>query len=134
MLPHLNTKQRGGIMRNYQKWAPIALRIGLGLLFLYTGIMKLVAPDTVTGMLSGIGFPVPAFWTWVLILAEGLGGLALIIGFKVKYATIPLAVILLVAILTVHLSVLGDVMLRLGLLSGVVSLWLSGPGALAVGK
>lgn len=96
--------------------------------------MKLVAPDTVTGMLSGIGFPVPAFWTWVLILAEGLGGLALIIGFKVKYATIPLAVILLVAILTVHLSVLGDVMLRLGLLSGVVSLWLSGPGALAVGK
>ncbi len=121
-------------MRNYQMWAPVALRIGLGLLFIYTGITKLMNPSMVNGMLGGIGFPAPTFWTWVLILAEVLCGLAVLVGFKVEYATVPLAVILVVAMVAVYHSQVPQLMMHLAMLSGVVALWLSGPGAVAVSK
>lgn len=103
-------------------------------MFLYAGVMKLMGPDAITGMLGGLGFPAPAFWAWVLILAEVLGGLAVLVGFQLKYATVPLAIILLVAIVTVHLGNPGVALQHVALLAGTISLWLSGPGAFAVSK
>src|SRR3989344_2791379 len=113
-------------MRNYQDLAPLVLRVGLGVMFLYAGVMKLLDPSIISGMLGGIGFPAPTFWAWVLIVFEVLGGLALVIGLQMKYTTIPLAIILLVATLTVHLANPGVALQHVALLLGVVSLWLSG--------
>jgi len=121
-------------MRNYQDLAPLVLRVGIGAMFLYAGVMKLFDPAMVSGMLGGIGFPAPTFWAWVLIVCEALGGLAVLLGFQLKYVTVPLAVILLVATLTVHLGNPGVALQHVALLAGTISLWLSGPGTLAVSK
>ncbi|MBI4145957.1 DoxX family protein [Candidatus Woesearchaeota archaeon] len=112
-------------------YAPFALRIGIGGLFITVGLMKLMNPAGVTTMLAALGFFAPAFWTWVLILAELVCGAAVLTGFKLKYTTVPLAIVLLVAVLT-NPTGLTNSLKDIALLSGLVSLWLSGPGALAL--
>lgn len=42
-------------------------------------------------------------WAWVTIVTELLGGLAILMGGFVSLASLPMAVLLLVAIFTVHL-------------------------------
>jgi putative oxidoreductase len=49
------------------------------------------------------GVPGPHFMAWVTILVELLGGLAVILGAFVALVSLPLAVVLLVAMFTVHL-------------------------------
>lgn len=74
-------------------------RILLGALELSAGLLKLfvLGPAAVVVMLSGLGFPVPGFFAWVLILAEIGCGAAILAGWKLKYTTIPPAIILTVA-------------------------------------
>ena len=116
-----------------KEFGPFALRIGIGGLFLTTGIMKLMNPSGVTGMLSNLGFPGATFWTWVLILAELLCGAAVLVGFKVKWVVIPLGVILFVAIVISPGGVISSVKDSVFLIS-LISLYLSGPGAWALDK
>ena len=77
------------------------LRISLGLLFLITGIGKLINPSGVAGMLSGIGFPATAVFAWILLLSEIIFGVSLLIGYNTKFAVWPLFVILIVATILV---------------------------------
>src|SRR3990172_6757023 len=116
-----------------KEFGPFALRIGVGGIFVFTGIMKLMNPPLVVGMLENIGFPGPSFWAWLLILAELLCGAAVLTGFKLKWTTIPLAIVMVVAI-AVNLDQLMIILNNLVIMSGLVSLWLSGPGAWAFYK
>lgn len=77
-------------------------RILLGLLMLVPGLVKLfmVKPSGVTGMLTGMGFPLPMFFAWILILAEIVFGIAILANWKLEYTAWPPIVILLVATLT----------------------------------
>jgi putative oxidoreductase len=47
--------------------------------------------------------PAPHFMAWATIVTELLGGLAILLGAFVSIISLPLAMLLLVAILTVHL-------------------------------
>src|SRR5258708_38252232 len=47
--------------------------------------------------------PFPSFLAWATIAVELLGGLLILLGALVTLASIPMAVVLLVAIVTVHL-------------------------------
>jgi uncharacterized membrane protein YphA (DoxX/SURF4 family) len=51
------------------------------------------------------------------------------LGFKVKWTTIPLAVVMLVVISTTNQAMTG-----VSILSGLVSLWLSGAGKWALSR
>lgn len=115
-----------------KEFGPFALRIGVGGIFVFAGIMKLMNPPMVVGMLENLGFPGPSFWAWLLILSELLCGAAVLTGFKLKWTTIPLAVVLIVAIVTADqlMNSVKDAVI----LSGLVSLWLSGPGAWGLDK
>src|SRR6185437_2162620 len=53
--------------------------------------------------LQALGVPAPHLMAWLTILVEILGGLAIIIGTLVVLASVPMAIVLLVAIFTVHL-------------------------------
>ena|SRR3989338_2801827 len=116
-----------------KEYGPFALRLGVGGIFVFAGLMKLLDPNMIEGMLGGMGFPVPAFWTWILILSELLCGVAVLTGFKLKYTTVPLMVVMIVASVVM---LTGDtasmVTFPLLTLFALVSLWFSGPGALAL--
>ncbi len=123
-------------------YGPMILRIFLGILFFVAGLGKIMNPPSVVDMLSGLGFPVPTFFAWILLLSELVFGLALIFGWKVRYSVWPLVIVLVVALLVVYLPDLdfqnqGNIMSilwHLVGLAGLVSLAFTGAGAAAVSR
>jgi len=82
----------------------LALRLAVGAIFIYHGWDKLSDMDkTVTGF-GMMGFPLPAFFAWLVALVEFVGGVALVLGIYTKEFAKLLAIIMLVAILKVHLG------------------------------
>jgi len=60
-------------------------------------------PAAFAAILQALGTPAPHFMAWISILTELLGGLAVLVGAFVALASIPMAILLLVAVFTVHL-------------------------------
>jgi putative oxidoreductase len=84
-------------------WAtPIRLIVGYG--FLAHGYAKLArGPEKFAHILSALGMPAPDLLAWATIVVELAGGLAVMAGAYVLLAAGPMAIVLLVAIFTVHL-------------------------------
>jgi putative oxidoreductase len=84
-------------------WAPIPLRLIVGFGFLEHGYAKLQkGPDAFAYILHGLGVPAPHFMAWLTILTELLGGFAVLLGAFVTLVSLPMAIVLLSAIFTVH--------------------------------
>jgi putative oxidoreductase len=75
-------------------------RIMVGWIFLRSGYGKLFTVDTVAASLPPRG--IPAFMAYVSVPAEFFGGLALILGFATRYASIVLVIFTLVATFSSH--------------------------------
>ncbi len=89
--------------RSFAEWFPIPLRVIVGLGFIEHGILKLQrGPDAFVAALQALGTPFPHLMAWVTIATELLGGLAVLLGAFVAFASVPLAVVMLTAIVTVH--------------------------------
>ena len=85
-------------------WYAIPLRLVAGFGFLQHGYAKLArGPEDFIGVLHAIGVPAPDLLGWATIIVEIVGGLLVLLGAFVPLATIPMAIVLLVAIVTVHL-------------------------------
>ena len=85
-------------------WYAIPIRLIVGYGFMEHGYAKLArGPDDFAGILHALGMPAPALLAWTTILVELLGGLAVLVGAFIPLASVPMAVVLLVAIVTVHL-------------------------------
>src|SRR5262245_53203146 len=85
-------------------WAPIPLRLIVGYGFMEHGFAKLAkGPDAFATILQALGVPGPQFMAWTTILIEVLGGFAVMLGAFVALVSVPMAAVLLVATLTVHL-------------------------------
>ena len=86
------------------EWIPLLLRVMVGFGFMAHGYAKLAkGPHVFASILESMGVPSPQFMAWVTILAELLGGLAVFLGAFVTIVSLPMAVILIVAMFTVHL-------------------------------
>jgi putative oxidoreductase len=85
-------------------WYALPLRLIIGYGFIEHGYAKLArGPDSFTSILHAIGTPTPALLAWATICVELLGGLAVLLGVLIPLASIPMTIVLLVAIGTVHL-------------------------------
>ena len=121
-------------------YAPLVLRLGLGLLFVIPGLQKLANPAMIAGMLGDLGFPAPLFFGWVLLLSEIVFGATVLAGWRLKYTVWPLVIIAAVALFTVHFPAwlakqpmaLISVLFHLLGIAALVSLYFSGSGAYAV--
>jgi putative oxidoreductase len=60
-------------------------------------------PERFVDILHAIGVPEPALMGWITILIEIVGGFAVLVGAFIALFSLPMAAILLVATLTVHL-------------------------------
>ena len=86
------------------RWLPIPLRLIVGYGFMQHGYAKLTkGPEAFAVILHALGVPNPHLMAWVTILLELSTGLAVLLGAFVTLASVPMAVILLVAVFTVHL-------------------------------
>jgi putative oxidoreductase len=86
------------------RWSPIPLRLIVGYGFMAHGFSKLSkGPDAFAAILQAMGVPEPQLMAWFTILIELLGGLAVLLGAFVAIASVPMAIVLLVATFKVHL-------------------------------
>lgn len=86
------------------RWAPIPLRLIVGYGFVEHGLAKLGrGVGSFAQILQALGMPFPDLLAWGTVLVEVIGGLAVLAGAFVAIASIPMAIVLLVAIFTVHL-------------------------------
>ena len=85
-------------------WWALPLRVLVGYGFIAHGMAKLSrGPDAFASVLHALGVPMPDVMAWLTILVELLGGFAVLAGVFVWAASIPMIVIMLVAMFTVHL-------------------------------
>ena len=123
------------LCEKYKEYAPVVLRVVVGLLFAVHGYQKLtlMGVDAFAGMLAGMGIPLAGVMAWVVILTEVIGGIALVLGIGSRHFSTLLAIIMTVAILKVKLvKGWGEYNYDLMLLIACISLILSGPGPLAL--
>jgi putative oxidoreductase len=88
----------------FAAWWAIPLRVIVGYGFIAHGLAKLSrGPSAFSDTLHALGVPAPDAMAWATILVELTGGFAVLSGAFVWVASVPLAVVLLVAMFSVHL-------------------------------
>lgn len=83
--------------------APLALRVFLAPIFIYSGWNKLTGiENTAAWFDSYLGLPFPTLMAWLAGLAEFCGGWALLIGLATRVMAVPLMITMAVAAGAVH--------------------------------
>jgi putative oxidoreductase len=137
----------------WSQWVPLPLRLIIGIGFMAHGWAKLGrGPSGFAKLLTQIGAPLPETTAWVSTFVELLGGLAILVGAFVKVVSVPLIVMMLVAMFTVHLKYGFSSINTIGLtpngpqfgppgyevnlpyIAGLPSLILGGAGALSIDR
>lgn len=85
-------------------WYALPLRLIIGFGFVEHGYAKLArGPEHFVAILHAIGLPLAELLGWATVVVEIVGGLLILAGAFVTAAAVPMIVVLLVAIFTVHL-------------------------------
>lgn len=92
------------LTHRWSAWALVPLRLIVGFGFLAHGYAKLSrGVGGFADILGALGVPAPLSTAWVTAMFEFLGGLAIIFGSYLPLVAVPLIVIMLTAMFTVHL-------------------------------
>ena len=80
-------------------WAPVFLRIAIGIIFIVHGYPKLFKDSKGTSkFLKGLGFKPAKFWAFVLGCIEFFGGLAVLVGLFTRIASGLLGIVMVTAL------------------------------------
>lgn len=87
-------------------WAPLALRVAVGVVFFAHGWQKFSAfgAEQVGGFFESAGIPLPYFFAWVVMLLETIGGAALVLGLFVHWFSKLFAIEMVGAFFWVHMK------------------------------
>jgi putative oxidoreductase len=85
----------------YSDLAILLLRIGVGIIFIVSGWGKLNGIEGTQGFFGNIGIPMPVVMAWVVAIVEFGGGLMVLLGLYIRIPTPLLAIVMVVAIITV---------------------------------
>ena len=120
---------------------PLVLRVLVGGIMFAHGFQKWFDTGPAefgSSSIAALGFPAPEFFGYLVATSELVFGALLVLGLLTRLSTIPLAVILGVAVIGVKLEVglIGAMMtgyeLNLALLAGLVALLFLGGGRLSL--
>ncbi|MFW2372520.1 MAG: DoxX family protein [Gammaproteobacteria bacterium] len=88
--------------------APLLLRLYLAPIFWMAGTSKFASFESTVAWFGnpdwGLGLPLPALMAFLSATAETLGAFLLLFGLGVRWVSLPLMIIMIVAALTVHLQ------------------------------
>ena len=80
----------------------LLLRLYLFYVLWFAGIGKIDSFDKFSGYLGTLGVPFPDIFTWLVVITEAGGAPLLLVGLFVRWATIPLLVVMFFAGYLVH--------------------------------
>lgn len=85
------------------RWTALPLRVIVGGGFMVHGFLKLGrGVEVFAAALAGLGIPAPDFMAWCTVIIEVIAGGAVFLGAFVPWMSVPMAIVLLVAIVKVH--------------------------------
>ncbi|MEP6564049.1 MAG: DoxX family protein [Mesorhizobium sp.] len=100
---HLHIDSKFALAPALAGWAPLPIRLIVGFGFLAHGYAKLSrGPETFGVVLETLGVPMPQLLAWLTTLVELVGGAAVLAGAFIPLVSLPLAIVLLAALFTVH--------------------------------
>ncbi len=107
MYPLVQFQQLLDKTRTFDFLGPLALRLYLVPIFWMAGTKKLADMDSIIAWFGnpdwGLGLPFPEVMAWAAAITEAGGAILLLIGFAVRWVSIPLMATMVVAAVTVHL-------------------------------
>lgn len=113
--------------------AKLILRVAAGLILVMHGYAKLNGGmDMFTGMVAGLGFPMPTLFAYLAALTEFVGGLCLMLGLATRPAAALITINMLVAWGMAKKFNLPKGDIDLMLVATSVAFLLSGPGKLSL--
>ena len=77
-------------------------RLLIALIFLFSGVGKILAPAATEGYIASAGLPAPLIAYLVAVVVEVGGGVLLVVGFQTRLVAIALAVFTIAAALGFH--------------------------------
>lgn len=116
------------------KYLPLAARVCLCLIFLKAGISHISGYSSTVEMMSNNGLPIPDILLIFTIIFQLLGGLSLLLGYKVKIGSLLLIIFLIPASIVFHnpASDLNGFLKNIGLIGGLLMVMYAGAGALSI--
>ena len=72
-------------------WAGVIGRLGLALLFLWSGYEKVAHPASTVAYIQSYGLPAADLLMWPALLLELVGGAMLVLGWKARWVALVLA-------------------------------------------
>jgi putative oxidoreductase len=85
------------------RWAALPLRLIVGGGFMVHGLLKLErGVEVFAAALAGLDIPAPHFMAWCTVIVEVVAGAAVFFGAFMSWMSVPMVIVLLVAILKVH--------------------------------
>jgi putative oxidoreductase len=92
---------------NLKTYLPPLGRLLLSSLFIWDGINQLLSPGVSAQYFANVHVPLPDVAIWISIIIHLVGGIALLVGFKTRWAAALLALLSVATAFGVHLPV-GD--------------------------
>jgi putative oxidoreductase len=77
-------------------------RLLLALLFIFSGLGKIMAPEGTQGYIASVGLPLPMLSYLLAIVVEIGGGILLVLGFQTRIVSLVLAAFTLATALVFH--------------------------------
>ena len=114
-------------------------RICVAILFLVAAYNKMRGYTGVVGYFGKLGIPMATMTTPVIIAIEFFGGLAMLVGYKVRYVGLGLALFSIIAGLFAHTNFadgnhLNHFLKNIGLFGTIALFYVTGAGAYAIDK
>jgi putative oxidoreductase len=130
--------------RSYHPIVPLLARLGLGGLFVLFGVRAILGFSGSVGYFTKLGFPAPEAMVVLAIVIQIVAGVALIIGWKTRWAAWLLVLYVVIATLMAHRYWEYDAaqyalqmqhfFKNLAIIGGLLLLTAFGPGPMSVDK
>ncbi|KAF3889813.1 MULTISPECIES: DoxX family protein [Nostocales] len=119
-----------------KKYISLVARSSLSLIFLESGVNKILHPVATQEFMAAYGMPQTGFFLVSAILVELGAGSSVLLGYKARWGAIVLVLFLIAATLIFHTNFsdpmqLGQFMKNLAILGGLLMIVQYGPGAVS---
>ena len=122
---------------DFKKYLPLVGRVFLAAIFLRSGIAHILGFAGTVEMMTGKGIPVAPLLLAGSVFCLLLGGLSILLGFKVRWGAILLIIFLIPATLVFHnpiadVSELNNFLKNIGLIGGILFVYYFGSGPVSI--
>ncbi len=112
-------------------------RILLSVMFIMAGLQKFGSIEGTAGYIGSVGLPAGTLLAWLTAIFETLAGIAILIGFKTRIASVLLAGFCIVASLIFHFNFADQMqmllfMKNITVAGGFLALYAAGAGSISV--